>query len=326
MFMLLVLLLIQCLNHRTNSCPVVTARPNATSQQCQKMGFCLSHTSKIKLLDIVGNYFADSVIDQVHLGNKLQGTGDNWDMKIRPHDMLSAHQNIDLHYFASNLIVELVPCDNLSKTSPQKNICLLPNSIFLLSSAEATKLREDFKVLVTRHLVDNISQLSFLKSIVPQHIPHKYQQEMAKKSTIVPLPMQMKDEKKYEDVVDILDAYEQELEDIYVKACVVRKPNRPEPQKPAHITSGESATPDQAGAHFNKDDADDHMKGVSLPFGGDQMTRVRFAGAKDLRSGAHTAKQRFDHCSPFVSELFHTKMAYVQVIININNVKHYCYI
>ena len=50
------------------------------------------------------------------------------------------------------------------------------------------------------------------KVFVPQHISHKYQQEMAKKSTIIPLPMQMKDEKKYEDVVDILDSYEQELE------------------------------------------------------------------------------------------------------------------
>ena len=279
------------------------------------MGFCLSHTSKIKLLDILGNHFADSAIDQVRLGNKLHGTGDNWDMKIRHHDMLSTHQNTDLHYFASNLIVERVPCDNLSTTSPQKDILSLPNSTFLLNSAEATKLREDFKILVARVLVTNISQLSFLKSIVPQHISHKYQQEMAKKSTIIPLPMQMKDEKKYEDVVDILDSYEQELEDIYVRAGVVRKPNGPEQEQPARITSGASATPDQAAAHFNKDDANDHMKGISVPFGGDQMTRVRFAGAKDLRAGAHTAKQRFDHCSPFVSELFHTKMAYVQVKI-----------
>ena len=73
----------------------------------------------------------------------------------------------------------------------------------------------------------NIPQLSFLKSIVPQHISHKYQQEMAKKSTIIPLPMQMKDEKKYEDVVGILDSYEQELEDIYVRAGVVQVVNRP---------------------------------------------------------------------------------------------------
>jgi hypothetical protein len=280
------------------------------------MGFCLSHTSKIKLLDILGNHFADSAIDQVRLGNKLHGTGDNWDMKIRPHDMLSTHQNTDLHYFASNLIVERVPWDHLSTTSPQKDILSLPNSTFLISLAEATKLREDFKVLVARVLVTNIPQLTFLKSIVPEHIPHKYQQEMAKKSTIIPLPMQMKDEKKYEDVVDILDSYEQELEDIYIRAGVVRKPKGPEQEQPVRITSGEPATPDQAAAHFNKDDANDHMKGISVPFGGDQMTRVRFAGAKDLRAGAHTAKQRFDHCSPFVSELFHTKMAYVQVKIN----------
>ncbi len=50
---------------------------------------------------------------------------------------------------------------------------------------------------------------------------------MAKKSTIIPLPMRMNDEKKYEGVVDILDSYEQELEDIYVRAGVVQKPNGP---------------------------------------------------------------------------------------------------
>ena len=281
--------------------------------QCQKMGFCLSHTSKIKLLDLIGNHFADNAIKQVRLGKNIHGTGDNWDMKIRPHDMLSTHQNTDLHYFASNLIVERVPCDNLSKAAPQRDINSLSNSTFLLDKVEAVKLREDLKVLVGRILVKNMPQLSFLKQIIPEHIPHKYQREIAQKSIIVPLLMMMKDEKKYEDVVDILDGYEQQLEEIFIKAGVIQKPEEHQSVEPPRITSGQSSTADQARGHFNKDDENDYMKEVSVPFGGDQMTRVRFAGAKDLRAGAHTPKQRFNHCSPFVSELFHTKMAYVQV-------------
>ena len=263
--------------------------------QCQKMGFCLSHTSKIKLLDLIGHHFADNAISQTRLGKNLHGTGDNWDMKIRPHDMLSTHQNIDLHYFASNLIVERVPCNNLSKMSPQKDINSLSNSTFLLDEVEAVKLREDLKVLVGRVLVAHIPQLSFLKRIIPEHIPHKYQREMMQKSIIVPLPMMMKDEKKYEDVVDILDGYEQHLEDIFVKAAVIQKPEEDRSEVPPCIISGQSSTADQSRGHFNKDDEHDHMKDVSVPFGGDQMTRVRFAGAKDLRAGAHTPKQRFNH-------------------------------
>ena len=41
---------------------------------------------------------------------------------------------------------------------------------------------------------------------------------MAQKSTIVSLPIQLKDEKKYDDVVDILCFYENTLEEIYSKA------------------------------------------------------------------------------------------------------------
>ncbi len=280
----------------------------------------MSHQSKLNLLDMIGNHYADGLIEEVKSGKKLQGTGDNWDMLIRAHDMRSSHQNVDLHYFASNLIVERVPCENLSTTAPKRDVRSLPNSAFLLSNEESVKFRENLKVLVGRVLVANIPSMSFMKSIIPQHIPHEYQQEMASKSTIVPLSMQLKDEKKYDDVVDILDFYEQELEDIYNKAGVITKPKETTSngiQEPRSI-AGLSSAPDQPRAHFNIADDNDHMKGISVPFGGDQMTRVRFAGAKDLRSGAHTAKQRLDHCSPFFSAPFHTKMSFVQVYYNVH--------
>lgn len=264
---------------------------------------------------ILGNHYSDRLVNEVKAGHKLQGTGDNWDMMIRVHEMQSDHQNVDLHYFASNLIVEKVPCQNLSKKALQKDINSLPNEVFLLKEIEASKLKEDFKVLVGRILLQHIPSLAFLKSIIPQHIKHKYYNEMSRKSTIVPLPMQFKDKKRYEDIVDILDFYEQEIDDIYSKAGKIQKPNPPVKElRQSTATLPHAAGPDQPCGNFNQADDEDHMKGISVPFGGDQMTRVRFAGGKDLRSGAHTAKERFDHVCPFVSELFHTKMAYLQVI------------
>ncbi len=275
---------------------------------------------------MIGNHFSDSIVEAVKDGKKLQGTGDNWDMKIHAHDMRSTHQNQDIHYFASNLIVERVPSQNLSTTSPRRDIRTLPNSVFLLSADEEIKLREDFKVLIGRVLLSSIPCLSFLKSVIPDHISHVYQKEMSEKSIVVPLPMQFKDEKKYSDVVDILDYYETELENIYTKAGVIQKPAEDSTAKQPVSIEGRSSQPDQPGAHCNKVDENDHMKAISVPFGGDQLTRVRFAGAKDLRAGSHTAKERLDHCSPFVSELFHTKMAFLQVLkINILSACiHYC--
>ena len=263
------------------------------------MGFSLSHQSKTNLLDIIGNHYSDSVVKAVKEGKHLQGTGNNWDMKIHVHDMQSSHQNQNLHYFASNLIVERVTCQNLSPTAPRKDITKLSNSVFLLSDEEVIKLQEGSKVLVGRVLVAGIQSLSFLKSVIPKHIPHKYQEEMSEKSIIVPLPIQLKDEKKYSDIVDILDYYEDQLEDIYTKAKVIEKPTKQKEQQPVSIEA-QSSLPDQPRAHYHKVGENDHMKVVSVPFGGDQMTRVRFAGAKDLRAGSHTAKERLNHCSPFV--------------------------
>ena len=76
---------------------------------------------------------------------------------------------------------------------------------------------------------------------------------MAQKSSS--LLMMMKDEKKYQDVVDILDGYEQHLmeEIFYTKASVVNKRDDVDHQseEPLRIISGQSSTAHQTRAHFH---------------------------------------------------------------------------
>ena len=106
------------------------------------------------------------------------------------------HQNIDCHYFASNLVVERVPCDHLDNISPKGNIRQAANIDFLLNQEELHHLREEYKIIVGRVLVEFIPELRFLKTVIPNHISHQYSNEM---STIIPLPILFKDEKKYDD-------------------------------------------------------------------------------------------------------------------------------
>lgn len=57
--------------------------------------------------------------------------------------------------------------------------------------------------------------------------------------------MQLKEEKKYSDVVDILE--------IYSRANVIERPDKQKEQQPTLI-EGQSSLPDQPRAHYNKED------------------------------------------------------------------------
>ena len=74
--------------------------------------------------------------------------------------------------------------------------------------------------------------------------------------------------------------------------------------------------PDQPAAHVPPTAViGDPIAGVKIPCFGDQLTRVRLAGAKDLRAGCHTPRQRLEHLYPFCIVDWHTKRSYLKVKI-----------
>jgi len=63
-----------------------------------------------------------------------------------------------------------------------------------------------------------LTPFSWMRPVVTAHIYHPYQKQMSQKSEVFQLPIQMKNESKHEDCVDILDGYEELLTGLFNQA------------------------------------------------------------------------------------------------------------
>ena len=270
-------------------------------ERLNRLGVCLSHGRRDVLLKLLGRHFADKVVEHVKSGSVFRGTGDNWDLKVLKGHMRKDVQNEDLHLFASNLIENRLNFAHLPNDHPKADIVCFPWHKFSLNVGEWKMYADSAKMLVGRIICEFLPKFKWIKSVLPAHIPHRYSKEMAKRSTIVSLPIINANEAKYEDCVHILRSYEKWIAEIYVKAGLldaVPKVDNP-------------AAPGQPDAH-REDTHGDPMWEMKMAFAGDQLTRVRFSGAKDLLSGSHTPSDCFERCSPFKLVMWHTKASLLQ--------------
>ena len=109
-----------------------------------------------------------------------------------------------------------------------------------------------------------------------------------------------------------LDQLEVWLQELYAKAGLCNPLDTSSAPPSQTIQGSVSARPGQPQAHVPPvRDANDPLPAV--PCFGDQLTRVRLAGAKDLRAGSHTAKDRLDHLYPFRIVDWHAKRNFLKV-------------
>ena len=282
----------------------------------QRYGFSLDPSKKYGLLDEIGRHFLDRAIELTRQGKRFSIVLDNIDWEVRAHDMREDHQNVSEHAVSSTLVFDRVPSDHLPDCGPKQDIKAVDPGIFLLSDDELSHIACRYRIYAGRIVVKVFPALSFLADLVPKHIPHQYSEEMKQKSEVITMPVLMKDEKRYAECVEVMDTFEEWIQDIHTKASDVPAtdidavPHPPHARPEIHGPS----RPDQPASHAPpRQDPVDPLCGVKVPCIGDQLTRVRFAGAKDLRAGSHTSRDRLDHLYPFRCAAWHTKRSFLKV-------------
>ena len=147
---------------------------------------------------------------------EIRVTFDNFDFKVLANIVLKNHRNSDFHWITHYLTFDRVPSAGLDDTKPLvADITTFSNSNYLLCKDELHLLRKEFIVLVSRVLVEFFPCLNPLKSILPEHIHHRFSTEMAKKSIIISLPIVPYNQSKHSDVVQYLEVLQDLLTDVF---------------------------------------------------------------------------------------------------------------
>jgi len=268
---------------------------------------------KYTVQEEIGKHFLDRAVQLLKEGKTFVLVLDNIDWDVKVHDMRSDQQNRSVHAVATSMVFDRISSSNIPDNGPKKNLndCNLMD-LLTLSVQEIQCMRERYKIFLGRILCESFPAFNVLKDVLPAHTACRYSAEMRTQSVVVPLPVLMKDEKKYSDLVDVLDQLEAWVREIYAKAglCNPAEEDHIPPAPPILAPS----RPDQPSSHLPPvPSEDDPLVDVKIPCFGDQLTRVRLAGAKDLRVGCHTPRDRLDHLYPFRIVDWHAKRSFLKV-------------
>ena len=187
------------------------------------LGLCMSYGHSLSLMDNFGGSFNTAVIDAIKDEKRIRLIGDNVNWKTGVHDERKDHHEHMNHAFGSAVIIQNLNFSHLCNSSPQLMHTELSYEDFLLSSDEWKHVRWEYAVLISRVVKKHIPSLAFVSDHFPKLIKGPYSEQLREPNKVVPLPILYCNEQKYDDVVKIMDFYEQYVDDAY-KAAEVQKP------------------------------------------------------------------------------------------------------
>ena len=136
--------------------------------------------------------------------------------RVQTNDVRLSSKDKDYHFFASDFTIDRVNLTGLSKVTPSKENINLSVKDFVPSQEEYTYFTDSLKLLIARDLL-KLNGFKWMKGVVPLHIPHDFEEDMAKKSKIFVLPVSLNNESSYQDCIHIMDEYEQYINRWYSK-------------------------------------------------------------------------------------------------------------
>jgi hypothetical protein len=288
--------------------------------ELNKYGFCLEPKMKYGILDDIGSHFLDRAAELVKSGYRFVYVLDNIDWEEKAHDMRQDVQNRSVHAVATSIVFNRLEDTDLPDSGPQKNLhnCNV-DDLVTVSNEDVSEIRARYRAIIAKILFEHFPEFQMFAQHTPQVTECAYPKEMSTRSEVITMPVVMKDEKKYAECVDVLDQLETWTHDIYSAAGLCS--SEPKSSKETTPVIGTHSRPDQPASHVPPaTHENDPLHGVKIPCFGDQLTRVRLAGAKDLRAGCHSPKQRLDHLYPFCIVDWHTKRSFLKVLYS------YCHI
>jgi L1 cell adhesion molecule like protein len=219
--------------------------------------------------------------------------GDNFDKDVKPRDMRFNRQTQSLHYFNVYAVRDRIDTSNFSEKHESPPTLQLYD--FLPSNEDYSSLKENFKVLVSRILCQNMKffKNNFSKSI-QWHIEHQYSSEMKRKSQIVPLGVIFKNEAKYEEMIEIMDCLHKYVPSLVSESTVA-------------VNNEEREVKDELL--------------YPICFGGDQMSASRYRGSRIIRSNSTSATTRLEGLFA-VNEDWHSQLTLLKSIwVRLRNCK-----
>ena len=167
------------------------------------VGVALSYTATLEVVSMISSSHNNPIKQWIDSGVPIKFFGDNIQEHKTARDIRLNHYKTLMHMYSLGVIRCRVHDPSLQSCTGQRgrSLILIENEAFLPSKDDISAVKMN---LTGRIVCKYIKYLMPLSSVLLQHIPHKYSNEMARKSEACFLDVLLKNEACHSDMLYIM--------------------------------------------------------------------------------------------------------------------------